>query len=132
MNDQNGVPKRSNWTRWLDPRGKSAGSIGFLVNRLAGLGLTLYLFMHLIVLGKLAQGKDAFDGFIALAHNPIIVAGEFIVILAVVLHGFNGLRIALTSFGYRVGDQKMLLIVSLIIAVAASLVFAIRMFGGAG
>ena len=127
-----GAPKRSNWTRWIDPRGKSSGSIGFIVNRLAGLGLTLYLFMHLIVLGKLAQGKDAFDGFIALAHNPIIVAGEFIVILAVVLHGFNGLRIAMTSFGYRVGNQKALLIVALIIAVASSLIFAVKMFGGAG
>ena len=101
-----GAPKRSNWTRWIDPRGKSTGSIGFIVNRLAGLGLTLYLFMHLIVLGKLAQGKESFDGFTALAHNPIIVAGEVIVIFAVMLHGFNGLRIALTSIGYNVGNQK--------------------------
>lgn len=132
MNDQHGVPKRSNWVRWIDPRGKSPGSIGFIVNRLAGLGLTLYLFMHLIVLGKLAQGKEAFDGFIALAHNPIIVAGEFIVILAVVLHGINGLRIALTSFGFIVGNQKALLIISLILALLGSLVFAVKMFGGAG
>lgn len=132
MNNLIGTQKRSNWTRWLDPRGKSIGGIGFLINRAAGLGLTLYLFLHLVVLGQLAQGAEAFNGFIALAHSPIIVAAEFIVILAVVLHGFNGLRIAVTSFGYKVGSQKVMLILALLIALGASLVFAIRMFGGEG
>jgi succinate dehydrogenase / fumarate reductase, cytochrome b subunit len=126
-----GAPKRSNWIRWIDPRGKSTGSIGFLVNRLAGLGLTLYLFMHLIVLGKLAQGKESFDGFTAMAHNPIIVAGEVLVVFAVMLHGINGLRIALTGIGYNVGSQKRMLVVIFVIAIAIGLYFAFRMFGGA-
>ncbi len=130
MEDQLGTPRRSNWTRWMDPRGKSVGSIGFLMNRVAGLGLTLYLFMHLIVLGTLSKGESAFDGFIKLAHNPIFVAGEFVVILAVVLHGFNGLRIALTGFGNKAGSQKLLLLIAITIALAASIYFGFRMFGG--
>lgn len=130
MAELNGTPRRSNWVRWLDPRGKSAGSIGFLINRAAGLGLTVYLFLHLVVLSQLAMGAEAFDGFIELAHNPIIVGAEFIVILAVVLHGVNGLRIALTSFGVQVGSQKSMLILALIIAVGTSIVFALKMFGG--
>jgi succinate dehydrogenase / fumarate reductase cytochrome b subunit len=132
MEEKLGAPKRSNWTRWLDPRGKSPGSIGFLMNRLAGLGLTFYLFMHLIVLSTLSKGEEAFDGFIELAHHPIFVAGEFVVILAVVLHGFNGLRIALTGFGYKAGNQKLLLLIAVAIAIAFSIFFAFKMFGGAG
>ena len=81
--------------------------------------------MHLIVLGKLAQGKESFDGFIALAHNPIIVAGEVMVVFAVMLHGFNGLRIALTGIGYNVGNQKGCCWLYLVIAVASGLYFAI-------
>lgn len=131
MVDKKGIPKRANWPRWLDPRGKSSGSIGFLINRVSGLGLTVYLFLHLFVLGKLVGGQEAFDSFIELAHHPIIVAGEFIVILAVLLHGFNGLRIAFTGVGYGTGRQKKMLIVAIFLAVICSLIFAKEMFGGA-
>ena len=130
MGDKNGIPKRTNWPRWLDARGKSSGSYGFLINRAAGLGLTIYLFLHLFVLGKLVGGQKAFDSFIELAHHPIIVASEFIVILAVMLHGFNGLRIAFTGVGYGTGRQKRFLILAICLALVSSLIFGIRMFGG--
>ena len=87
--------------------------------------------MHLIVLGKLAQGKESFDGFTALAHHPLIVAGEVLVVFAVMLHGINGLRIALTGIGYNVGSQKRMLVVIFVVAIVIGLYFAIRMFGGA-
>lgn len=124
-------PLKKNWLSWFDPRGKSAGSYGFMVNRLAGLGLTLYLFMHFTMLSKLITGQDAYDSFIHLAHSPIIVFGEMIVILAVLLHGINGLRIAATSFGFGSSIQKSLLYIAFLIAIGGSIVFAVKMFGGA-
>ncbi len=123
--------EKRRWWYWFDPRGKSAGSFGFMVNRIAGLGLTLYLFLHLVMLSKLISGEAAFTEFIELAHTPIIVAGEFLVVLAVMLHGFNGLRIATTSMGIASGAQKAFLMVVTLIGVAGAVVFAIKMFGGA-
>lgn len=130
MSELRGSPKRSNWLQWVDLRGKGLGGYGFLINRAAGLGLTFYLFLHLIVLGKLAKGPAEFDGFVSLAHSPLVIFGEFIVILAVLLHGINGLRIAITSIGIGAGRQKMILIGILVLAILASTVFALRMFGG--
>lgn len=101
-----------------------------MVNRLAGLGLSLYLFMHLIMLSKLAAGQESFDAFIELAHHPIIVAGEFLVVFAVLLHGINGLRIASTSFGIGSGAQKTILFLGLGISLIGAVIFAIKMFGG--
>ncbi len=119
------------WWYWFDPRGKSAGSFGFMINRIAGLGLTLYLFLHLVMLSKLISGETAFTEFIELAHTPIIIAGEFLVVLAVMLHGFNGLRIAMTSIGIASGAQKAFLLAVTLVGLAGAIAFAIKMFGGA-
>lgn len=116
---------------WLDPRWRDVGTWAFIVNRISALGITLYLFMHLIVLGKLAQGPAAYDSFVALAKSPLLLIGELMVIVAGLYHGINGLRIALTSFGIGVPYQKQVLYVSVAIVVVAGLVFAVRMFGGA-
>lgn len=121
----------SRWWYWFDPRGKAAGSFGFMINRIAGLGLTFYLFLHLIMLSKVIAGKEAFGQFIETTHNPIIVAGEFLVVFAVLLHGINGLRIAATSFGIGSGAQKTLLMIVTTISVLGGIVFALKMFGGA-
>ena len=115
---------------WFDPRSKHLGALGFIMNRLAGIGLTLYLFMHLLALGQLALGSKAYDHFIALAHNPLLLAGEYLVVLGGMLHGLNGLRIAFTSLGNGAAYQKPLFYAMMSLALVVILYFGIRMFGG--
>ena len=114
----------------LDPRRRHIGTWAFLANRLSALGLTVYLFLHLAVLGQLAQGPAAYDGFIALAKNPVMVAGELLVVVAGLFHGLNGLRLVLTSFGVGVPYQRQMLYGVGVVVVLAGAVFAVRMFGG--
>jgi succinate dehydrogenase / fumarate reductase cytochrome b subunit len=114
---------------WFNPIKKQPGSLGFIANRLAGLGLTLYLLMHLLMLGKLSQGEKAYMDFITLAKTPLILAGELLVILACLLHGLNGIRIVLNSLGIGLGQQKILLIIFMVISAAGTVYFGIRMFG---
>lgn len=113
---------------WFDPRWRGVGSWAFILNRLSALGLTLYLFMHLAVLGTLARGPAAYDSFIALAKSPLMVAGELLVVLAGLYHGLNGLRIAATSFGIGVRHQRAIFYVLLAMVLAGGLIFALRMF----
>jgi succinate dehydrogenase / fumarate reductase cytochrome b subunit len=125
------VSKQSSLSRsgkWFDPRGRSINMIGFILNRITALGLTLYLFLHLIVLNQLAQGSAAYDGFLSMIHNPVFTFFEVLVVTAGFMHGLNGIRIALNSFGVGIRSQKMLLIVLLGIAVIVSLAFAVHMF----
>ena len=116
--------------RWFDPRGRSLSSYGFILNRLTALGLTLYLFLHLIILGQLAQGPEAYEGFLKIMHSPVALLGELLVVAAVFLHGLNGIRIILTSFGIGVPRQRELFIVLMLISLLAIVAFAVRMFGG--
>ncbi len=96
--------------RWFNPLGRDVGMWAFIVNRLAGLGLALYLVMHLVVLSTLARGASAYDSFIALAKSPLILAGEFLVVLGALMHGLNGVRVGLTGVGIAVPYQKQLFI----------------------
>ncbi|MBI9047223.1 MAG: succinate dehydrogenase, cytochrome b556 subunit [Anaerolineaceae bacterium] len=121
-------PKKA--LQWFDPRNKKTGSLAFILNRITALGLTLYLFLHLIMLGKLAQGQEAYDNFIELAHHPFIQIGEMLVIAAGIIHGLNGIRIALNSFGIGTRHQKSMFFGVLVLSIIGTAVFAVKMFFG--
>lgn len=118
-------PKR--FIQWFDPRNRQVGSWAFILNRITALGLTLYLFLHLIALGNLARGPEAYNNFIALAKTPLIKFGEMLVIAAGIIHGLNGIRIALTSFGIGVRHQRALFISVMVLSITGILIFTISM-----
>ncbi|MBL8688203.1 MAG: succinate dehydrogenase [Rhodospirillaceae bacterium] len=64
----------------------------FLVHRLSGLGLALFLPIHLIVLG-LAVEASALDGFLRWSELPLVKAAETILVVLLALHMFGGLRL---------------------------------------
>ena len=114
---------------WFDPRRREAGSWAFLLNRLTALALTFYLILHLVVLNKLTQGPTAYDDFVAFAHLPLIKLGEILLIAAVVLHGLNGLRLTLLTFGIGLRYQRSIFAVSFLITFVVTGLFALRLFG---
>ena len=126
---QNQPSARKFWT-WFIPFRRDNGSWAFALNRITALGLTLYLFMHLFILGKLAQGPDAYNEFLTLTENPLIKLGEWAVVAAAVLHGLNGIRIILTSFGVGVTRQKQLFWGFMAVAAVFILFFTAKMYLG--
>lgn len=118
---------RKFWT-WFLPFRRDIGSWAFALNRVTAIGLTIYLFLHLGVLGLLAQGPGAYDKFLELTENPFIKLGEWLVVAAAILHGLNGIRIVLTSFGVGVTRQKQLFLGLMVIAVVVILIFTARMY----
>lgn len=117
-----------NFLKWFDPRYRKIGSWAFILNRVTALGLTLYLIMHLMVLSLLVKGPQYYDKFINLAHSPFVLFGELLVIAAGVIHGINGIRIALTSIGIGIHYQKQIFVISMLIALIFIAIFAWAMF----
>jgi len=130
MSNLRNKPSSSNWFKWFDPRRRDVGTFAFILNRLTALGLTLYLFLHLIVLSQLSKGPEAYDAFLKLIANPIYMFGELLVIVAVLIHGLNGIRVGLTSFGIGVSTQKQFFYALMVVAIICSLFFAARMVIG--
>ena len=127
MENKRNRPSPSRFWMWFNPIGRETGGWAFILNRVTALGLTLYLYLHLIVLGQLAKGPEAYDGFLELTHNPFYIIGELLVVAAGILHGLNGIRIILTTFGISVTHQKRLFYALMIVAFVAILIFGIRM-----
>ena len=124
---QNQPSARKFWT-WFIPFKRDIGSWAFALNRITALGLTLYLFMHLVILNKLVQGPDAYNDFLLLTENPLIKLGEWAVVAAAILHGLNGIRIILTSFGVGVTRQKQLFWGLMAVAALFILFFTAKMY----
>ncbi len=121
-------PTASKFWRWFDPRSRSLGTLAFILNRITALGLTLYLFLHLYMLSTLVKGPEAYDNFIALAKTPVIKIGELLVIAAGLIHGLNGIRIALNSFRIGVRFQRQIFIALMTFAIIGTLIFGYVMF----
>jgi succinate dehydrogenase / fumarate reductase cytochrome b subunit len=113
---------------WFIPVRRDIGYWAFALNRITAIGLTIYLFLHLIILGKLAQGPGAYDDFLKLTENPLIKLGEWAVVAAAILHGLNGIRIILTSFGIGTTRQKQLFVGLMVVAAVVILIFTVRMY----
>lgn len=114
--------------KWFDARWRAPGMWAFVLNRIAALGLTVYLFLHLAVLGSLAKGPEAYGELLALFKSPVFVFGEFLVVVASIYHGLNGIRIAITSFGIAVPYHNQMFYAILAITIVVSAYFGIIMF----
>jgi succinate dehydrogenase / fumarate reductase, cytochrome b subunit len=128
MDVSHNQPSYRRFWSWFIPIRRDVGSWAFALNRITALGLTLYLFLHLVILGKLAQGPGAYDQFLELTENPFIKLGEWAVVAAAILHGLNGIRIVLTSFGVGVTRQKQLFYGFMALAAVIILIFTARMY----
>lgn len=128
MENKRNQPSPRRFWMWFNPVGRETGGWAFILNRVTALGLTFYLYLHLLVLSQLAVGPQAYDNFVTLMSNPIIIIGELLVVAAGIIHGLNGIRIVLTTFGIGVTRQKQLFYGFMAVALIAALVFGIRMF----
>jgi succinate dehydrogenase / fumarate reductase cytochrome b subunit len=93
---------------WFDPRGRAIGSWAFAANRITGLGLVFYLYLHLGVLSMLLIGKSAWNDFIELATNTVFLLLDVLLLFGILFHGLNGVRVALVGTGIVPDRQKAL------------------------
>lgn len=77
------------------------GAIGqwsWVLHRLTGLGVVLFLFLHVIDTSFAVFNPAGYEEAIASYQSPLFTIGEFILIACVVYHALNGLRIVLMDF----------------------------------
>jgi len=101
--------RRRGLAAWLYAGRRSASYWAFVLHRLTGLGLVLYLIIHLWVLRMLAQGPERWDDFITLAKSPLFLLFDVILLFGILFHGLNGIRVALVGMGIGVEKHKQLL-----------------------
>ncbi|HEY6710243.1 MAG TPA: succinate dehydrogenase [Actinomycetota bacterium] len=112
--------------RWLDPRGRHLGTWAFVANRLTGLGLVAYLYLHLVILSTLLRGPEAWDGLVELFRRPVFLAFDLLLVAGLAFHGLNGLRVALVGSGLLVDRHRALLVAAAILVGLVVVIAAVR------
>jgi succinate dehydrogenase / fumarate reductase cytochrome b subunit len=123
-------PKVRRVSRWFDVRHRKLGMWAYALNRISGIGLVVYLYLHLVVLSTLSRGPGAWDAFVSLARQPYFLLLDVILLAGILIHGLNGLRIALTSFDVGVKRQKALFSALMLVALVTLSAAALKIFGG--
>jgi succinate dehydrogenase / fumarate reductase cytochrome b subunit len=121
--------KGSGPVAWFDPRRRQLGQFAFSLNRITGLALVGYLYLHLAVLSQLLAGPSAWSGFMRRATMPVFLSLDVILIAALLAHGLNGLRVALIGSGYVPDKQKALWWTLAVFGVILLIAAALDIFG---
>ncbi len=114
---------------WADVRRRHLGWVAFLTNRVTGLLLIGYLYLHLGVLYLLTEGPGSWATVLRLFKNHYFLALESLLILFILVHGLNGLRLALVGTGLGVSHQKAWFTAAMSVSCGLFIVVVLAMFG---
>ncbi len=105
-------------------RGQS-GMWSWLLHRITGLAVLLFLFIHIVDISLLSFGPAVYNDGIALFEQVIVRLLSLALVGAVLFHSFNGLRIIAIDF-WRKGVlyQAGMFVAALVITIAGFLPFA--------
>ena len=88
--------------------GTRAGWWAWFLQRLTGVALVGYLFLHIGVISTARAGADTFDGVLTFLQTPPFVVLDLLLVAAVLYHGLNGVRVVIIDLGVGIKQQAAL------------------------
>jgi succinate dehydrogenase / fumarate reductase cytochrome b subunit len=114
----------------LNPRNMKLGMYAWLIQRISGLYLVLFLLIHVAAIAQAGFGVTT--GFQAqildVLRNPFYLGGspalvfDFIALAIIAFHGLNGIRIVFLDLGIGVRRHRLGFLVTMIVALTATAV----------
>jgi fumarate reductase subunit D len=103
----------------------------FLVHRISGVALTLFLPAHFWMLGNALQGEAKLDGFLRWTDQPLVKCGEVVLVLLLAAHMAGGVRLLMLEFMDWPGNasewHKTLLAGAAGVSIAVGLLFLLNL-----
>ncbi|MEO0752758.1 MAG: succinate dehydrogenase, cytochrome b556 subunit [Pseudomonadota bacterium] len=82
--------------------------LAYILHRLSGLGLALFLPVHFWILSFAIRDQARFDGFLRWTELGLVKAAEFGLVFLLAVHMFGGLRLMAMEFLPWSASQKTL------------------------
>jgi succinate dehydrogenase cytochrome b subunit len=108
-------------------RGQS-GQWSWLLHRITGLGVLLFLLVHIVDITLIGFGPTIYNDAIQIFSTPIIRVISLALIASLLFHAFNGIRIILIDFwpsGYKYQQAMFYIVLALTIVLFIPTVFYI-------
>jgi len=99
----------------------------FVVHRLSGIALALFLPLHFWALGQALAGAARLDAFLAWTEQPLVKLGEWAIVVALAAHLGGGLRVLALEFLPWRDWQKGLAAAAAALAVGVGLALALAL-----
>lgn len=74
------------------------GQYSWLLHRITGVAIILFLFAHVIDTAVVGWGPEAYNRVVSVYENPLVRLLELGLVAAVLYHSFNGIKIMLLDF----------------------------------
>jgi fumarate reductase subunit D len=97
----------------------------FLAHRISGVALAFFLPVHFWFLGSALQGEAALDENLRWTEQPLVIAGEWMLVILLAAHLALGLRLLALEFLPWRNWQKTLAALAAGFALIAGLAFAL-------
>lgn len=88
---------------WLSGGRRGVEAYLYLMHRVTGLALLLFLCAHVFVTGARLLGEEVWQQLMRVTGSPIVQFLEYLVFVAFVFHALNGVRLILIELGVVVG-----------------------------
>ena len=103
--------------------------IAFLIHRLSGLALALFIPFHLWALGRIIESEAALDAVLAWSAHPLVKLAETGLVIALALHMAGGIRLLGVEFALWRGRAGAAFAAVFGFTVAVGLLFLLNAVG---
>ena len=79
----------------------SWAQLAWFGHRASGIGVVLYLFVHIVETSMVTLGPNVYNMTLSLFHNLPVRLGEILLMAALVYHALKGLRVIAMDFWPR-------------------------------
>ena len=100
--------------------------IAFLLHRISGLGLAIFLPFHFYLLGLALEQSETMDGLLRWSDYPLVKIAEFGLVFLLAVHMFGGLRLLALEFLPWSNRQKTLAATAVAVSFLLAIGFLMR------
>ena len=130
MTEQSAMTRIRSAVRWFDTRHRGPETWAYALNRITGLVLVAYLYIHLAVLSLLVRGPASYDTFVDVVRSPVFLSFDLVLIAGWLIHALNGLRLTVIGLGFGVRAQRTMLVGATVTGSVVLVVMGLLLFGG--
>jgi succinate dehydrogenase / fumarate reductase cytochrome b subunit len=102
-------PRRLGLLGWLGGGRRGLEAYLYVLHRLSGLALLLFLSMHIFVTSVRLFGEEAWATLLETTHSPVFQFLEYLAFAGFAFHAINGVRLLIVELGFGIGrpDQPV-------------------------